>query len=125
MVVAGHTATFLIAATTAGVASSLLTLLPLALLALLAMSLPLNVGGWGPREGVAAWAFAASGLTAADGVTTAVIYGVMGLVATLPGALVLVVEGIRSASGPSPINPPTVVPDMLPGPVGTRNGWSR
>ena len=35
-------------------------LLPLALLVLLAAALP-NVGGWGPREGVTAWAFAAAG----------------------------------------------------------------
>ncbi|MGJ3561879.1 hypothetical protein ACR6C2_41015 [Streptomyces sp. INA 01156] len=28
------------------------------------MALPLNVGGWGPREGVAAWAFGAAGLGA-------------------------------------------------------------
>jgi hypothetical protein len=54
------------------------------------MALPLSIGGWGPREGVAAWAFAAAGLTAAAGVTTAVIYGVLALVATLPGAVLLV-----------------------------------
>ena len=49
-----------------------------------------NVGGWGPREGGAAWAFGAAGLGAALGVATAVVYGVMVLVASLPGALVLV-----------------------------------
>ena len=42
---------------------------PLAMLVLLAMVVPLHVGGWGPREGVAAWAFAAAGLGAAQGVT--------------------------------------------------------
>ncbi len=42
-------------------------LLPLALLVLLAMAVPANVAGWGPREGVAAWAFAAAGLGAAAG----------------------------------------------------------
>ena len=49
------------------------------------MGIPLNVAGWGPREGVAAWAFAAAGLGAAQGVSTAVVYGVMALVASLPG----------------------------------------
>ena len=63
-------------------------LLPLALLVLLAAALP-NIGGWGPREGVTAWAFAAAGLGASLGVATAVVYGVMVLVATLPGAAVL------------------------------------
>jgi hypothetical protein len=59
------------------------------LLILIAMGLPLNVGGWGPREGVAAWAFGAAGLTADLGVSTAVVYGVLVLVASLPGAVVL------------------------------------
>ena len=57
------------------------------------MSVPTNIAGWGPREGVAAWAFAAAGLGAAQGVATAVVYGVMVLVATLPGAVVLVATG--------------------------------
>ena len=47
--------------------------------------------GWGPREGVAAWAFAAAGLGADQGVATAMVYGVMALVASLPGAVVLAV----------------------------------
>jgi hypothetical protein len=59
------------------------------LLALTGAALP-NVGGWGPREGVTAWAFAAAGLGAASGVATAVTYGVMVFVASLPGAVVLV-----------------------------------
>jgi hypothetical protein len=66
-------------------------MLPLALLVLLAMGLPTSIGGWGPREGAAAWAFAASGLGASQGLATAVVYGVMTLVATLPGAVVLLV----------------------------------
>ena len=64
-------------------------LLPLALLVMLVAALP-NVGGWGPREGAAAWAFAAAGLGASLGVATAVVYGVMVLAASLPGAVVLV-----------------------------------
>lgn len=90
VVVAGHTATFLIAARTAGSTASLVRMLPLALLVLLAMAVPTNVGGWGPREGVAAWAFGVAGLSADQGVATAVVYGVMVLVASLPGAGVLV-----------------------------------
>ena len=89
LVVAGHTATFLIAARSAGVTAPPSQMLPLALLVMLAAALP-NVGGWGPREGVTAWAFAAAGLGASLGVATAVVYGVMVLVASLPGAAVLV-----------------------------------
>ncbi len=98
VVVAGHAATFLIAARTAGSTASLAQLLPLALLVLVAMGLPTNIGGWGPREGVAAWAFAAAGLGATQGVATAVVYGVMVLVASLPGAIVLLVAWLRQRS---------------------------
>ena len=65
VVLAGHLAMFVLAARVAGSAASVAVLLPLAVLALLAMGLPLNVGGWGPREGVTAWAFGAAGLGAA------------------------------------------------------------
>jgi len=94
LVVAGHTVTFLIAARTAGVTAPPSEMLPLALLVLLAAALP-NVGGWGPREGVTAWVFAAAGLGASRGVATAVIYGVMVFVASLPGAAVLVAAWVR------------------------------
>jgi hypothetical protein len=89
LVVGGHATTFVIAARTTGATAPLSQLFPLALLAMLAMVLP-SVAGWGPREGATAWAFAAAGLGAEQGVTTAVAYGVIVLVASLPGALLLV-----------------------------------
>jgi glycosyltransferase 2 family protein len=94
LVVAGHVVTFLIAARTAGAVAPPSRLLPLALLVFLAAALP-NVGGWGPREGMTAWAFAAAGLGASRGVATAVVYGVMVFVASLPGAAVLAAGWIR------------------------------
>ena len=94
LVVAGHAATFLLAAHAAGVSAPPSTLLPLALLVLFGGALP-NVGGWGPREGVAAWAFAAAGVGAAAGVATSVAYGVLVLVASLPGAVVLAAAWAR------------------------------
>jgi uncharacterized membrane protein YbhN (UPF0104 family) len=86
---AGHLALFLVAARAAGATAPVTRLLPLLVLALLAMALPVNVGGWGPREGVAAVAFGAAGLGAAQGVTAAVVYGVLALIASLPGAALL------------------------------------
>jgi uncharacterized membrane protein YbhN (UPF0104 family) len=94
LVVAGHTITFLIAARTAGATAPPSQLLPLALLVLMGAALP-NIGGWGPREGVTAWAFAAAGLGASLGVATAVVYGVMVFVASLPGAAVLAAAWVR------------------------------
>jgi hypothetical protein len=41
---------------------------------------------------MAAWAFAAAGLGAAQGFSAATAYGVMAMVATLPGALVLLTD---------------------------------
>jgi hypothetical protein len=87
-----------------------LTLLPLALLVLLAGALP-NVGGWGPREGVAGWAFAAAGLGAPAGIATSVAFGVMALVASLPGAVVLVVAWSRRTGAPPwTVRPPEILP---------------
>lgn len=92
VVLAGHLATFVVAARAAGSTAPVGRLLPLVLLALLAMALPLNIGGWGPREGVCAWAFGAAGLGATQGLTVAVVYGVLAFVASTPGAAVLLVR---------------------------------
>jgi hypothetical protein len=98
-VVAGHALTFLIAARTAGVTATSSRLVPLALLVLAAAALP-NVGGWGPREGMTAWAFGAAGLGASQGVATGVVYGLMVLIASLPGAAVLLATSVRRPWGP-------------------------
>jgi uncharacterized membrane protein YbhN (UPF0104 family) len=105
LILAGHLAMFVVAARVAGSQASVAVLLPLAVLALVAMGLPLNVGGFGPREGVTAWAFGAAGLGASSGVAVAVVYGVLSFVAALPGAVVLVARwytGLRAGSGASP-----------------------
>ena len=90
LVVAGNAALFLVAARTAGTTAPPSRMLPLALVVMLAMVLP-GVAGFGPREGAAAWVFSAAGLGAERGVATAVAFGVMVFVASLPGAAVLVV----------------------------------
>ena len=105
LVVSGHAVTFLIAARTAGTTAPPSRMLPLALLVLLAMVLP-SVGGWGPREGMTAWVFGAAGLGAAQGVATAVVYGVLVLVASLPGAAFLVAGWFRRSRSPGRSEPP-------------------
>jgi len=94
--VACHVATFLVAARTAGVEASPVRMVPLALLVLAAMAVPTNVAGWGPREGAAAWAFALAGLGAEAGVGTAVVFGAMVFVSTLPGGVLLLGDWLRS-----------------------------
>jgi hypothetical protein len=89
-VLAGHLGLFVVAARAAGSTAPVGRLAPLLLLALMAMGLPINIGGWGPREAVTAWAFAAAGLNVAQGLTMALVYGLLALAASLPGAVVLV-----------------------------------
>jgi GTP cyclohydrolase II len=95
LVVAGHTATFVIAARAAGCTAPLGELIALLMVVQTAVVIPLSIGGWGLREGAAAWAFAAAGLGAANGVTVATLYAVVMLVAVTPGAGLLLGDAIR------------------------------
>ncbi|HEX2299612.1 MAG TPA: lysylphosphatidylglycerol synthase domain-containing protein, partial [Pseudonocardiaceae bacterium] len=94
---AGYLTLFVIAARVAGAQATAGELLPLLVPALLVMGLPINIGGWGPREAVTAVVFGAAGLGATQGLTAAVVYGVLSLVACLPGAGVLLLG--RSSTG--------------------------
>src|SRR5260370_16858850 len=64
------------------------------------MVIPLSIGGWGLREGAAAWAFGAAGLGAATGVTVATLYAVLMLAAVAPGAGLLLGDAVRRRRGP-------------------------
>jgi GTP cyclohydrolase II len=99
LVVAGHTATFVIAARVAGCTAPLGELIALLMVVQIAAGIPLSVGGWGPREGAAAWAFAAAGLGAANGVTVATLYAVLMLAAVAPGAGLLLADAVRRRRG--------------------------
>jgi uncharacterized membrane protein YbhN (UPF0104 family) len=105
LIAAGHVATFLLAARTAGITAPPSRMLPIALLVMLLTALP-GLGALGPREGATAWLFGAAGLGARGGVTTGVLYAVMVLVASLPGAGVLVVAWFRRPRPPERIEPP-------------------
>ena len=100
LVVAGHTATFVIAARVAGSTAPLGELVALLMVVQTAMVIPLSIGGWGLREGAAAWAFAAAGLGAATGVTVATLYAVLMLAAVAPGAGLLLRDAVRRRRGP-------------------------
>ena len=99
VVVAGHAATFVIATRAVGSRASTATLLPLAMLVLLAMAIPVNLAGWGPREGAAAWVFGVAGLGSAQGVEAATAYGVLVFLASLPGLAVLAVTARGRSEG--------------------------
>lgn len=89
LVLATYLAVFLLSARALGLDRDAAELLPLVPLVLLAMVLPLSVAGWGLREGAAALVWAGAGLPPEEGVMIAVTYGVLVLVASLPGAVIL------------------------------------
>lgn len=89
VVLAGHLAMFWVAARAAGVTAPVSHLITPVVLTLLASGLPVNIGGWGPRESVSVLAFQAAGLGAGQGLTVAVVFGVLTFAGSLPGAVVL------------------------------------
>ena len=102
VVVAAHAGTFVVACLAVGVEASPRELVGLAMIALAAAALPLNVGGWGPREAVSAAAFAAIGLGAGAGLAVSTAFGVLTLVAVLPGAAALIAPAGRTPAARMP-----------------------
>lgn len=96
VVVFSHIATFAIATAAVGTIVPPVEMLALALVVLLAASIPLNIGGWGPREGVAGWAFALAGLGASAGVSSATLFGVLAIISVIPGVLVTRIASVIS-----------------------------
>ena len=97
LLLASLASTFVVACLAVGVHTSLRDLTALAVIALAAGSLPINVGGWGPREAAAASAFAVVGLGGDVGVAASTAFGVLSLISVSPGVLVLVVDRIAAA----------------------------
>ena len=121
LVVAGHTATFVIAARVAGCTAPLGELIALLMVVQTAVVIPLSIGGWGPREGAAAWAFAAAGLAAGQGVTVAILYAVLMLAAVAPGAGLLLGDVVRRRRGRGHQGEPSG-PDPAPRPMAAVRG---
>ncbi|HEY2642331.1 MAG TPA: lysylphosphatidylglycerol synthase transmembrane domain-containing protein [Galbitalea sp.] len=95
VVVGCHVGILAIATAAVGTDVAALALLPLALVILLGASIPLNIGGWGPREGVAGWAFAVAGFGASAGVAASTLFGVLAFISVAPGAIITVVLAAR------------------------------
>ena len=95
VVISCHVVTFAMATAAVGVTVPPEQLLVLALLVLLGASIPFSIGGWGPREGVAGWAFAIAGFGAPAGVAASALFGVLTIIAVAPGALVTLVYAAR------------------------------
>ncbi len=101
-VLVGYVAVFALAARVSDLRLGWAGIVPLALTVLVAAAIPANVAGWGPREAAAAWAFHAVGLLPGQGVTVAVLYGLLTTVATVPGGVLLALGLFRHRRpGPS------------------------
>jgi uncharacterized membrane protein YbhN (UPF0104 family) len=113
IVIACHVATFTIATTAVGESVPPLRMLTLAFVILLGASIPLNIGGWGPREGIAGWAFALAGFGASAGVAASTLLGILAIISVAPGAIVTVVFAARRHKAnnavPTPIAPVLVL----------------
>ncbi|WP_233265612.1 lysylphosphatidylglycerol synthase transmembrane domain-containing protein [Leifsonia sp. AG29] len=90
-----HLATLWVAIAAVGAAVPPAQLPTLGVVVLLGAAIPVNVGGWGPREGVAGWAFAVAGLGVSTGVAAATLFGVLALIAVAPGAAVAAAALVR------------------------------
>jgi uncharacterized membrane protein YbhN (UPF0104 family) len=102
VVVVCHVSIFGIAAEAVGADVPPLRLAAIALVVLLAGSIPLNIGGWGLREGIAAWAFAVAGFGASTGVAASTLFGILAIIAVAPGLILTVASAVRVSRTPAP-----------------------
>lgn len=92
LVTASCVAAFYCAAHAVDATLSLFHLLALVPAALLSMTIPISIGGWGVREAstVALWTMA--GLLPGEALASSIAYGVLALLGSLPGAAVLATD---------------------------------
>ena len=93
LIVASYVGVYLCCMRMIGIDTPLATAAPLVPWVLLAMAIPLSIAGWGVREGAAALVWQAAGLDPAQGVAISISYGVVILLSSLPGALMLLRRG--------------------------------
>jgi uncharacterized membrane protein YbhN (UPF0104 family) len=89
LVVSSYIVVFLVAARAVGMETPLTSVLPLVAPVLMTMLIPVTVAGWGIREAAAAALWGLTGLTPADGAAISVTYGLLVLVSSAPGLVVL------------------------------------
>lgn len=83
---------FALCARATGTVMPVLAVMIVVPLILFTMLIPVSVSGWGLREGAAAALFPVIGATATQGLAASVAFGLMFLLSTLPGVLVLLVR---------------------------------
>lgn len=89
LVVASYIVVFAVAARAIGTAAPASTLLPLVAPVLMTMLVPVTIAGWGIREAAATALWGLAGLAPEEGAAVSVAYGLLVLVSSAPGLLVL------------------------------------
>lgn len=89
LIVASYVGVYLCCMRMIGIDTALATTAALVPWVLLAMAIPLSIAGWGVREGAAAVVWQTAGLDPAQGVAISISYGLVILLSSLPGALML------------------------------------
>jgi uncharacterized membrane protein YbhN (UPF0104 family) len=101
LLVALHTSVFFCIARAFGFALSFELAVRAVPLVLVATTLPLFLGGWGIREATIAGLYHSVGLASANGVSIAIVYGCLSLLASLPGLWALRPRLVATALGDS------------------------
>ncbi|MGN6125796.1 MAG: lysylphosphatidylglycerol synthase transmembrane domain-containing protein [Humibacter sp.] len=104
-----HVALFAVAVAAVGEQLPPVRSVAVALVVLLGSAIPVNIGGWGPREGVAGWVFAMAGLGADAGVAASTTFGVLAMIALASGAVIALVSAMRSGRRPAADAPSSAV----------------
>lgn len=93
LLLAGYLAMFYCAAQAAHAPLTVLQLVAIVPAVLLSMAIPLSIAGWGLRETAAVALWAMAGLPTEGALAASILYGLMNLLGSLPGALALLLDG--------------------------------
>jgi uncharacterized membrane protein YbhN (UPF0104 family) len=77
-----------------GLNLSLLDCVVLFPIVVLVATLPISIGGWGVRESAAITVFALAGVSQPNALALSIIFGLAGIIVTLPGAVLWAREGL-------------------------------
>lgn len=89
LLLTGLLAVFYCGAHAVGASLSVFHLLVLVPAVILSMSIPISMGGWGLREATAVALWTMAGLPGEEALAASIAYGLLNLLGSLPGALVL------------------------------------
>lgn len=96
-IVSSYIAVFVVAGTALGVEIPSIGWFTIVPMVLLAMLIPISIGGWGLREGAAAALFPLVGIDASLALAIAILYGLINLVGSLPGLWIFIATRARHA----------------------------